>query len=57
MKKTAFVLMLLMASLTGLTAGLSLSITTNIEALMIFGLLIFCLIGTAASILVYHGEK
>lgn len=57
MKRTAFVLMLLMASMTGLVAGLSLSTATGGEALLNFGLLGFCLIGTAGSILVYQGEK
>ena len=57
MKKTAFVLMLLMASLTGLTAGLTLTTTTGGEALLNLALLGFCLLGTSASILVYQGEK
>lgn len=57
MKRTAFVLMLLMTSMTGLVAGLSLSTATGGEALLNFGLLGFCLIGTAGSILVYQGEK
>lgn len=57
MKRFAFVLMLLMTSLTGLVAGIALCNTLQVHPLLMLTLLSFCIVGTAASILVYHGEK
>jgi hypothetical protein len=57
MKRTAFVLMLLMTSLTGLVAGITLCNTLQLHPILLLTILSACIIGTAASILVYHGEK
>lgn len=57
MKRFAFILMLLMTTMTGLIAGIALCNTLKIHPLMMLTLLSFSVVGTAASIFVYHGEK
>jgi hypothetical protein len=57
MKTTAFVLMLLMTSMTGLVAGITLCNTLQVHPILLLTILSACVIGTATSIFVYLGEK